>query len=262
MNTTAYRARLATLDALFGHAELGSRYVLKGGLPLHHVYGSPRRSDDLDFNSVEWHPNEITEGREHQLVAFAHTLSEALSEAASRYDLAGLVVQNKRLSDVLPTLLAEVGYTEDRAAEPPFEESVEMQATLSEVVCAWQEARLDGVRVVVPTREDIVADKLKVLLQQATRPNPRATDVWDLWHLITSTTPEAETVARFLKQKCAVWADLRPPTRSAFHVPTVRERAAEGYAKLPEAHPELDAPPFGEAFGAVLRFVDTLPLDP
>ena len=258
----AHRARLATLDALFGHAVPGRQYVLKGGLPLQHVYGSPRRSDDLDFNSVAWHPNEITEGREHLLVTFAHDLTEAMAETASRYGLAGLVVQNKRLSDVLPTLLAEVGYTEDASAEPPYGTSVEMQATLSEVMCAWQEATLDGVRILVPTLEDLVADKLKVLLQQATRPQPRATDVWDLWHLLTTRSPDARQVADFLERKCAVWPDLDVPTRRAFRRDAVREKAAEGYAALPEAHPELAAPPFSEAFAEIVRFVDGLPLGP
>ncbi len=255
----AHRARLATLDALFGHPALGRQYVLKGGLPLHHVYGNPRRSDDLDFNSVAWHPNRVAEGEEHLLVTFAHALNEALAAAAPRWGWAALAVQHKRLSDVLPTLLAEVGYTADERATPPFETAVEMQATLSEVVCAWQRAKLDGVGIAVPTVEDIAADKLKTLLQQAAGDaEPRTTDVWDLYFLVTRKSPDAARVRAFLEKKCAVWPDLAGPSPAHFHAADVRRAAAEGYAGLPGAHPELDAPPFDEAFGAVLAFVDAM----
>lgn len=256
---SAHRARLAALDALFGHPELGRQYVLKGGLPLHHVFGSPRRSEDLDFNSVERHPNTIDEGKEHRLVAFAHQLDAAMAEVAPRYGLAAMIVQNKRLSDVLPTLLAEVGYTEQTEAEPPFSAAIEMQATLSEVVCAWQPARLGGVEIVVPTLEDLVADKLKALLQQATRADVRATDTWDLWYLLTHFAPDGAGVADFLHRKCAVWPRLGTPDSARFHAPAVRDKAAAGYAHLSDEHPDLDAPPFDVAYRLVLRFVEALP---
>ena len=257
-----HRARLATLDALGRSPVLAGRYVLKGGLVLQHVYGSPRPSEDLDFNAVEDVANEVTEGKEHRLVRFAAALDDALAEAAPRFGLAGMAVQAKRLSDVLPTLLAEVGYTTDPDRAPPYPDAVEMQATLSEVVCATTPAEVGGVPVVVPTRDDLAADKLKTLLQMARRTDERTHDVWDLWWLLAGAgaPPDAARVADFLRRKCGVWAPICDPRRADFHDPAVRTRGAEGYAKLVATAAWGPVPPFDEAFGAVLRFVDTLPL--
>lgn len=258
----AHRARLATLDAVHRSPLLRGQYVLKGGLVLHHVYGSPRPSEDLDFNALEHFENEISEGKEHRLIRFAAALDEALAESAPHFGLAALVVQKKTLSDVLPTLIAEVGYTTDAGARPPFTHGVEMQATLSEIVCATREAEIDGVPVRVPTLDDIAADKLKVLLQNATRAPNRPNDVWDLWWLLTHADPAPDPVrvARFLREKCSVWGRICDPTYDDFRAPRVRRKAAKGYAELVEKGGLSPLPPFNEAWTVVRQYVKALPL--
>jgi predicted nucleotidyltransferase component of viral defense system len=257
----AHRARLATLDAVHSSPLLSGRYVLKGGLVLHHVYGSPRPSEDLDFNAAEPVENEVSEGKEHRLIRVAAALDDALHESAPRFGLAAMTVQKKTLSDVLPTLLAEVGYTTDADAAPPFTRSVEMQVTLSEIVCETREAEIEGVQVLVPTLDDIAADKLKVLLQNATRAVVRPNDTWDLWWIRThaGTPLDVARVADFLREKCHVWDRICNPTAANFHADAVRAKAAAGYAAL--ARTGLRPyPSFEEAWGTVLKFVDALKL--
>ena len=261
--TPADRARFATLAALRRSPELWGRYVLKGGLALRLVYGSPRRSDDLDLTAVQPFASDVAEAQEVALLRFGYRLNEALALAAD-WDLAQARVQRRWLSDELPALLCEVGFTTDEAAEPPFDDAVPMQVTLSEVVCETIQAEAAGIPVYVPTLEDILAEKLKALAQQAYRQGAsRASDVFDLWYF--STRPEhaldVRRVAECLHEKAAKWDVIQPVTRARYRDPAVRASAAEGYERLRErVDSDLPFPPFDEAFAAALTFVDRLPL--
>ncbi len=260
----AHRARLATLDAMHRSPVLSGQYVLKGGLVLHHVYGSPRPSEDLDFNAVGHFENEVTEGKEHRLVRVAAALDAELEASAARFSLAHVAVQNKRFSDVLPTLMADIGYTQNEASRPPFTRTVEMQVTLSEIVCETRGAEIDGVPVLVPTLDDIAADKLKTLLQNSTRAVLRKSDAWDLWWMLThaAPSPEPARVARFLHEKCHVWGRIACPSGADFRVPRVRRKAGAGYQELVAAGTVTPLPDFKEVWRTILRFIDALGLPP
>lgn len=259
----AERARLAVLDALARTPELWRAYVLKGGLALHYAFGSPRRSHDLDFSAVEPFSSAITEANEQRILHFCHTLNTALEAVAACHGFAGLVVQRRTLSDEIPALLAEIGYTTDEREEVRYDDTVEMQVVLSEVVCETAEAEVEGVRLHVPSLEDILAEKLKALLQQVPRGTARSSDVFDLWHFVAASdcAIDQRKVADFLRRKSAPWPAIQPVTRSRFTDPRLREHGASGYAAIGDQLEDGAAlPPFDEAFDRVLDFVDMLDL--
>ncbi|HLA64478.1 MAG TPA: nucleotidyl transferase AbiEii/AbiGii toxin family protein [Rhodothermales bacterium] len=254
-----HRARLATLAALDADPDLRESYALKGGLVLRHLYGSPRPSADLDLNHVRAHPNEVTKAHKDLLRGVTARLRQGLGRTAPAYGLARAGVRITRWSVVLPTAFCEVWF------ETPRGEAgvLEMQVTLCEAVCSTVRARFDGVPVLAASIEDVVADKLKTILQTVPRHQVRESDVFDLWFALTGATfiPDPTVVAACLRTKVEPWPLLRPITAARFHDPAVRTFAEAGYRKLRRLYPDLDRPPFDQAWATVLRFVEGLELE-
>ncbi len=253
-----HRARLATLAALDADPDLREAYALKGGLVLRHLYGSPRPSADLDLNHVRAYPNEVTEAHRDELRAVMSRLRRGLARTATAHGLARAGVRITRWSVVLPTAFCEVWY-EASGGEAG---AVEMQVTLCEAICRTVRARFDGVPVLAAALEDVVADKLKAILQQVPRHQVRESDVFDVWYALERAPfiPDPAVVSACLRDKVAMWPRLQPVTAARFRDDGVRAFAEAGYRKLRELYPETNGPPFDEAWGALLRFVDALDL--
>ncbi len=254
----AHGARLATLAAFDGDPDLREQYALKGGLVLRHIYGSPRPSEDLDFNHVLPHRNEVTPEHKDALRNVTARIRLGLGRTATRYGLARAGVRILKWSQLLPTAFCEVWY------ETPTGEAgaVEMQITLCEAICHVTRARVNDIPVLASALEDVVADKLKTILQQVPRHQVREVDVFDLWFALEHAhfVPDAAQVAACLRVKVEVWPDLQPITRARFHHEGVRTFAEAGYRKLKTLHPDTPHPPFDVAWSAIMRFVDQLDL--
>jgi hypothetical protein len=176
---------------------------------------------------------------------------------AHRFGLDRAGVRIVKWSEALPTVFCLVHWQRGSAAG-----TVPLQATLSEVVCATLRARVDGVPVLATRLEDAVADKLKTLLQQVPRHQVRASDTHDLWYALerAPVIPDPELVAECLVRKSAPWPELRGISAQGFHEPAVQSFAEAGFRKLRAQQPELDLPPFDQAWARLLSFVDSLPL--
>jgi hypothetical protein len=254
----AERARLATLAAVAALDGLRRDYVLKGGLVLHYVYGSPRPSSDLDFNHVRRHPSERTPAHDGELQAFCDRVGAALPTFAEAYGLETARLRIQKWSRGLPIVFAGVGYRADGE-----EGEVELQVTLCERICRTVGARIGGVEVHAAALEDLVADKLKALLQQAPRHQIRESDVYDLWYALVAAplVVDPADVGPILRAKAAVWPDLSPLTPARYRDEAVRSFAEAGYRKLRVTRPDLPFPPFDAVWAAILDFVDALGLD-
>ncbi len=167
-----------------------------------------------------------------------------------------------RLFDLIPVMLAEVGYALEGCGKKPFKQIVEMQVALSEVGCETQQAEREGVPLHVPVFENILAEKLKALAQQATRDIIRSNDIFDLWYFTTEAKHpvDKDKVAAYLKRKAVRWDDVQP-CRAAFFDGNVEAHSAEAYgaiaAKLP---PGVALSPFEEAYDQLRAFVNSLGL--
>lgn len=254
------RALHAVLEALFSDPLLSRDYVLKGGLALRLVYGSPRRSEDVDLSAARPFTDEVTEEKNDMLMAFCEVLNDAMRGIEARHGLRDMRVGERTLSVDIPALLGSVHY---RTAESPEEHEVKMQVTLSELICETHRQTYHGVSLHVAALEDILADKLKAMLQQVTRNKLRPMDVYDVWYY-TLISPQRLDLARlrqYLEIKAARWPEVFPPTRERFHSRALREYSSEGFRHLTDRL-EADAPrvTFEDAFSGVLTLVDRLEL--
>lgn len=256
------QARLAVLTALRRHDDLARDYVLKGGLVLQRVFGSPRRSDDIDLNHAEPYPNELTEANRATLQDVCDRLGAAVAEAAPDFGLAEARFRIEKWSRLLPTVFAEVDYRAEPEGAEPVEGAVEVQVTLCERVCHTVLARIDGVPVLASTLDDVVADKLKVLLQQRRRHKVRHSDVYDLWFALAEApfVPDPGRVREALLAKLASWPEYLPLYADAFREAAVRTFAEQGYRSLRAEQPDLPFAPFDVVWGEVQAFVDAMGL--
>jgi hypothetical protein len=254
----AHAARLAALAALDADSVLRDAYALKGGLVLHHVYGCPRVSEDLDFNLVEPRPRELSPAHRAELRDFVDRLRAGIRTAARAFVLDEAGVRIERWSAALPTVFCSVWYRAPAGAG-----AVEMQATLSEVLCGTHRARIEGISVLVTRLEDAVADKLKVLLQTVPRHQVRPSDVFDLWWALEHAplVPDPKVVGECLLRKAAPWEELHALTPARFRAPAVHSFAEAGYRRLRVEQPGLPFAPFDEVWERILALVDELGLE-
>lgn len=253
-----HRARLAALAAVFGDDHLRDAFALDGGLVLQRVFGSPRVSDDVDLNHVEAYPHGACPDARDRLLRTIDRIRARLPLAARPFGLLDATVEVERWSDRLATVYAWVVYrTEDNERG-----RLELQATLCEPICRPVRARIDGVEVLAQSLEDVVAAKLKTLLQQADRGKVRHADVYDLWFGIegASLVVRPEDVRPCLLEKVALWPELGSVTAERFRQRSVVTFAEQGHRKLRTEQPDLEIPPFDAVWQSVLGFVDAMNL--
>jgi hypothetical protein len=258
------RAALAVLDAVGQVPGLWDRYVVKGGLALRYAYGSPRETSDLDFNSVRAFAAAAPSAEPAGLLqTFCDELEEGLGRVAPKYGFDRLTVQFREFLNELPVIYVRVGYTHVPDREPPFDHYVELQATLSEMIRETRPAEVEGLPIRVPALEDILADKLKVLLQQPLRQTFRSADLFDLWYYADRFDGPLDPakVGRFLREKVAPWQPTPPPTQASFRDPAVKAHVAANFDGVREQlPPPFPMPSVDEAYASVLRLVDALGL--
>lgn len=256
------RALRAMLAAIAAEPLLARDYVLKGGLALRLLFGGPRRSDDLDLTSARPFTHEVTDEKNEMLLAFCELLDASLEEVQAAYELREMRVLEKTLSAEIPALLGSVAYRDAQSsAEGPYE--AKMQITLSEFICETARHTVDGIVIHSATLEDILADKLKALLQQVTRNKLRPMDVYDVWYFGTASDHvlQLDRLREYLEIKAARWPEVFPPTPNRFHDPELREYSAQRFeAFVRDLNPDAPRVSFDDAFSGVLTLVDRLEL--
>lgn len=255
----ARRARTAILHALSATPSLHDPYVLKGGLALQLAFGSPRTSEDVDLNAVEAVSPRITDETGTHFRDFVRRLDAALAGVRAAYAFRTLETRSSRLSREIPTLLTDVAFV----AESGDDGVVELQLTLSEIICETVRRTVEGIPLHLASLDDILAEKLKALLQQITRDKVRSSDVFDIWYFseVSPLPVDPDVVSDCLIRKSRQWRDMPPLAKSQFRRKSVVAHAAANYAALPAQLPESFAvPAFRDVYACILRLVDLLAL--
>jgi predicted nucleotidyltransferase component of viral defense system len=133
---------------------------------------------------------------------------------------------------------------------------IPIDISFNDPICSSELFQLQsGVSILVANREDIVAEKLRALLQQPIRNRLHRQDVLDLAVLIRNTDLDRLNVAAYLQIK----AEARDVdvSKTVFRHEEIRIRASYDYASL-QALTRNHFIPFDEAFVIVLAFVDEL----
>jgi predicted nucleotidyltransferase component of viral defense system len=272
-NPTVYRQRQVTdilLNAIALTPSFGEGLYLKGGILMALAYGSPRTTNDVDF-SVIGDPEEMD-------AIIRDTLEDALRIAAAQrgyFDILCKVqgIEKKprpetfvdspfpalkiRIGSALRTNPAEMTRLENGKAT----QVISIDLSFREPVDSVHKLVVGGGNVVQAYGlYDLIAEKLRAILQQVTRPHPgqRRQDVYDLVHLFK--TFELDD------QECSdVLAILRHKSRERDFDPTMAMISDERIvSKLRETWPTLkqeleEVPDFDESFKIVRSFYERLP---
>ena len=232
-------AQYVILRIIASNRALRERLVLKGGNALDLIYQGDRSTKDIDFSdggafNEAWF-------YEHFTRAFrlnANDFGMALKIQRCRRNPAG---ENKTRA----TWEVNVGYAHRIRNPSAFRRMtsneeysaaniIEMDVSENEYVGEARERGLKGLRVA--SLNDIVAEKLRAILQQLERRRQRAQDVYDIAAIWKDEGKRGELnpekVKLFHLEKCRI-RDVQTG-RERFDVAGVRERALSGYELLKE----------------------------
>ena len=249
------------LVSMSSSAALRSRVALKGGNALQLLHGNQRSTLDLDFSAEGGFPDNLDE--------IKRLMDAALKTAKQRYQVKARCQSIRRKppghDKTMPTYSIKVCFQfpsdkhyQNFEERKSFPEVVEIEISLNDVLCETDECELhpSATPVRVCTLDDIIAEKLRALLQQVPRNRSRPQDVFDIASMARrhGDTIDLGKVSAFLLRKSEAREIVA--TKSAFDE-SVRQRAAVTYED--EIRPfTTEFIPFDEAWEEVLRLVARL----
>lgn len=268
--TTAEEARrrlvqFVILASMSSSASLLSRAAFKGGNALRFIHGNERSTLDLDFSAEPDFPDSPER--------IKRLMDEALKTAERRYQVKARCQSIHRkppgTDKTTPTYSIKVCYQlpgdkhyhnvdERLSSNRTFSEIIEVEISLNDVLCETHDQALspDAKPLRVCTLDDIIAEKLRALLQQIPRNRSRPQDVFDIASMLRrhQVIVNLGKVAAFLIQKSEARGIVA--TRGAFN-DAVRDKAAAAYEG--EIRPfTTEFIPFGVAWDEVLALVSRL----
>ena len=255
------------LHAIAMHPELSQELYLKGGILLNLVYESMRQTNDIDFSlTPSIKPDELPDSE------FERLLNSTLNRAAMKHgysDLALLVQSVRRFprksTDSFPTVRIKVGYAErgsnqeTRLKKGEASNTVRLDISFNEIMEGIQVLEIaDEEFLFAYSREHVIAEKYRALLQQPIRNRFRRQDVYDLYVLTKDMEESDENnalILSILKKKC-LSRGITPNVDSIID-PRVRTNASEDWDALELELGEL--PQFNFCFEQVSSFYRRLP---
>ncbi|MBA83301.1 MAG: hypothetical protein CMO01_33580 [Thalassobius sp.] len=270
-NPAQYRDRQVTeivLAAIGLAPSLNTSLVLKGGAVMALAFKSNRVTADVDFTSIV-----EPAGFADQI---ADDLNAILPQTAIRLgylDLLCRVQTVKKMPKPLnfeefdfPALLIRIGSAERGTGEEKRLEAgrairvLDIEISFRDQVYAFQELNLTGPGVAVRafTLHEIIAEKLRALLQQPIRNRNRRQDVYDITYLIETNEladEDRRSILETLVEKCQARGIEATP--ESMDDPEVRRRAEVDWNTL--ALELDDLPPFDERFAMMRELYVSLP---
>lgn len=251
------------LVCISNNRTLSSGLVFKGGNALRFVYQNPRSTIDLDFTVTA---NDIPDNVDDLRQLF----NQALRWAERRYNVKAKCQSIKRNPPLgtRPTYGVRIGYQfqtdryfssfEDRNVSTVIPLEISFFDLVCENTLYTPERTLDST-IRVCTLEDIVAEKLRALLQQPIRNRFRWQDVYDLARIYRELQENLDftKISEFFLKKCKIREIT--PMRSSFDE-RVREMAELDYEKRVLEQAPSDIILFDEAWVMVKNLVDQLDL--
>jgi predicted nucleotidyltransferase component of viral defense system len=255
-------AQYGILQAVADSRTLSRVLAFKGGNALDFVWQPYRSTRDLDFSSTG---STLT----------ADQIRTFLTPSLERVSMSmGVLYRIQRMEQQPPgpnrsfiTFEGTIGYAlpDDRRNRQLIQRDKSSNATapidvsLNEPICGFVEVDIASSNPLRVCRlEDIVAEKLRALLQQPLRNRRRPQDVLDICVAVQRNPGlDLNLTAEFLLEKASARSVL--VSRAAFHQEEVRSRAFEGYNGLRETTrgPFIE---FEEALAVVMSLVDRLQL--
>jgi predicted nucleotidyltransferase component of viral defense system len=255
-------AQYGILQAVADSRTLSQTLVFKGGNALDFVWQPNRSTKDLDFSSKD-----STLTAERIRTFLTPSLERVSRSMGVLYRIQKMRQQPPGPNRSFITFEGTIGYAlpddgtnrkliqQDRSSNA----AVPLDVSLNEPICRIVEVDIASSNLLqVCQLEDIVAEKLRALLQQLVRKRCRPQDVLDICVAVQENPAlDLDLTAEFLLEKAK--ARNVPVSRAAFHQEEIRSRAFEGYSGLRETTRSAFIE-FEEAFAMVMSLVDRLPL--
>jgi len=270
-NPLLYRNRQVTeivLATIGLTPSLATTLVLKGGALMALAFKSERLTGDVDF-SASADPADFDK-------MLVEEFNAQLPKIAIRLGYIDLICRVQRVEKRprpqnfenmdFPALLVRIGSAIRRTPEQTRLEAgqavrvVDIEISFRDQVYQFQELNLidAGASVRAFTVHEIIAEKLRALLQQPGRNRYRRQDVYDIAFLLDDHPMEEADMARIhvtLLDKCATRGIM--PHAQSFADPEVRRRAEADWETLKLELAEL--PPFNERYASLVAFYEALP---
>lgn len=270
-NPDLYRARQVTeivLTSIGLAPSLNQTLVLKGGTLMALAFDSLRLTTDIDFTAMIG-----PQGFEDSLVAELNVLLPKTAIELGYLDLTCRVQSVKKMPRSqnfedynFPALLVKIGSAQRGTGEVRRLEAghatrvVEVEISFRDQVYTSQTLHLTdaGVAVRAFTLHELIAEKLRALLQQPIRNRNRRQDVYDIAFLLDAhpmTDEDRAIIHATLVEKCAT-RDILPDITSLENPEVVRRAEAEWQTLALEV---ADLPTFGPRFEIVATLYRNLP---
>ena len=253
------------LSAITHDPELRGSMVMKGGILMGIRYRSPRFTSDIDFSSESQLSDLDPE-------TIRKKLDSGMAMASTRFDYdidcrvqSCKVNPPNRPEASFPSIELRIGHAykgttkHQRLMQGQSPSVVSIDFSLNERILEVEDLRIDGGDGLhAYSLNDLVAEKIRSLLQQVVRKRFRRQDVFDL-HLLLSNARDRMDLAAILKS-------LKEKSSSrgievgmdSLENPEVRLRAKEEYHTLSD-EVTGDLPNFDEAYQLLIVFYRSLP---
>jgi len=239
--------------------------VMKGGLLMGIRYHSPRFTTDIDFSSSlslsDLDPEKIRRSFDAGMA-----IASAGSESNLECRVQSLRVNPPNRPDAsFPSIELNIGYAykgtpkHRRLMQGQSPSVLSIDLSLNESIVEIDALKIDGDDVLLAySINDLVAEKIRSLLQQIARNRYRRQDVFDL-HLLLNLRPDGidpKSVLQSLREKArSRGIEVRP---DSLDDPEVKRRAFKDYHTL-ESEVAGPLPDFESAYDGLLAFYRSLP---
>ena len=255
------------LSSIAQEPDLKASMVIKGGILLAIRYQSHRYTKDIDFST-----SKVLDEIDKDVVAEKLNRSMALMAESLDYDLDCRVQSCKiqpanRTDAQFPSIKIKIGYAYKHEAKHKrliagkCPTAIDIDYSLNELMPNIEEFNIGGGEVLTAySLTDVIAEKIRSVLQQVKRDRRRRQDIFDLYLLLEKIPDldlyEKTRILKSLIEKAhSREIDPRP---DSFRDEEVRHRSQAEYPTLAD-EVEGELPEFDEIYNFVQEFYESLP---
>ena len=255
------------LAAIANDPQLRANMVIKGGILLAVRYQSHRYTKDIDFSTTqnlsEIDPDQIKEALNKRFIQIAEELEYELD---CRVQSCRVQPANKPDAS-FPSVKITVGYAykgskkHQRLLANKSPTHISIDYSLNEIMPNLEVLDVgEGDQLRAYTLIDLIAEKLRSILQQKIRNRTRRQDIFDLRLLINKYPDLDKTEKRGILKSFIEKSESRDitPDQASLDDAETRERSQKDYLTLADEI-EGDLPDFDETYDAVNKFYKSLP---
>lgn len=265
------RERIASevfLAALGSTENFKDKIFLKGGVLVGAVYESGRNTADLDFSTTLEPSKDFLAKLETELIAALPSAAALVGSPDTIIKVQSVKYRPRPETFVeadAPAIEVKFAFadkgtkSEERLKSGISNNIIYADISFNEEISSIEEICIgeSGLSFFAYSKCDLIAEKLRSILQQKIRKRNRRQDAYDLWFLIenyTISTDERIEIKAVFLQKCQ--SRGIEPTEVSFADDEVIERSRSEWDTLESE--VIYLPKFDQAFGVVQKFYDQL----